>query len=39
MPKLSLPEDPELRWVAGIGIGAVVLLVLLARIFHDVQPA
>lgn len=37
--RFALPGDPDVRLAAGIVIGAVVLLVVIAHVFRDVQPA
>jgi len=37
--KFAIPEDPMVRMAGAITIGAVVLLVIIGRVFRDVNPA
>jgi hypothetical protein len=37
--KFELPSDPMVRMAGAITIGAVVLLVIIGRVFRDVNPA
>lgn len=36
--KFEVPSDPEVRGVWVIAVGAVVVLVVIARAFRDVNP-
>ena len=37
--KFEFPSDPEVRMAGAITIGAVLVLVLIGRVFRDVNPA
>lgn len=36
--KFEVPTDPELRLTWVIAVGAVVVLLVIGRVFHDVNP-
>lgn len=37
--KWGFPTDPEVKITAAIAFGSVAVLVLIARVFRDVNPA
>ena len=37
--KFAVPTDPEIRMTWVIGVSAVAVLVLLGRVFRDVNPS
>lgn len=36
--RFEVPSDPELRLTWAIAVGSVITLVVLARVFRDVNP-
>jgi len=37
--RFEVPADPEVRLTAAITLGALVVLVVIGRVFRDVNPA